>query len=425
MAAAFAAAGAETVPFGEPADVVVVNTCTVTGKAEQKARRELRSAAASWPEAAIIVTGCYAELEPDALAALSPRTVVVPGSRKGDLPAMASALVEAHAAGLDPVEEARRLATLASGRRPDPFAFLPGDFRFRARASLKVQDGCDNRCAYCRVCLARGASVSLDPAEVLRRALALRSGGYPEIVLTGVNLSQYRWRDLDFPGLLELLCRETDGVAYRISSWEPDRVDDAFLRAFSHTRVRPHLHLAAQSGSDGVLAAMGRRYGRDAILRAVAGSRSAKADPFIGMDLILGFPGEGDDDFSATLDLVRAAEPAWVHAFTFSPRPGTPAFGMKPKVPERIAVERAAVIGSLAREGKAAFAARRLGRALEAVPEGPGGDGATAVSAEYLKLRVRGLPSGHSGSIRCRVTGIPAGSRPGGDGIDLDADFLP
>lgn len=410
IAEAFKAGGSLLVPFGASADVVVVNTCTVTGKAEQKARRELRMAGRNSPGAAIIVTGCYAEMDPDALAALSPKVIVVPGSRKGDLVRLAEGLAEAVAHGLDPFEEARRILHLASGTEPDPFAFPPGLSRFRSRASLKVQDGCDNRCSYCRVCLARGHSVSLAPAEAVERARGLEASGYPEIVLTGVNLSQYRHGGVDFPGLLELLVRETDRVSFRISSYEPDRIDGSFLRAFSDPRVRPHLHLAVQSGSDSVLERMGRRYGRELVMRSVADARSAKGDPFIGMDMILGFPGEGPREFGDTLDLLEACSPAWIHAFTFSPRPGTPAFSLTPKVPERIAVERAAAVGDFARKAKGTFALRRVGRTVEAIVESAGtvsgiGNSVPAVTADYLKLRVYRVPRGRTGTILCRVIG--------------------
>ncbi|MBN1519612.1 MAG: tRNA (N(6)-L-threonylcarbamoyladenosine(37)-C(2))-methylthiotransferase MtaB [Spirochaetales bacterium] len=458
--AAFRAAGFAVLAFDQPANVVVFNTCTVTSKAEQKARRELRLAVRRSPDAVIVATGCYAELDPAALAELAPRVVVLPGSRKGALPTLAADLAAAFAEGLDPLDEARRSVAAAEGASVDPFFFDPGDYRHRSRAALKVQDGCNNRCTYCRVCLARGRSVSLDPALALERARVLEGLGYPEIVLTGVNLSHYRAGGLGFPGLVELLARETDHVAYRVSSWEPDGVDDAFLRAFALPRVRPHLHLATQSGSDAVLRAMGRAYRRADVLRAVSDARAAKGDPFIGMDLIMGFPGEGDDEFVDSVDLIQRTAPAWVHAFTFSPRPGTKAFGMKPRVPERLAVERAARVAELAVRGRADFASRRVGKTLLAVPELADGDrplartehddeGAAlfrarvaanglsvlvaepaarstgpvtvrAVSADYLKLDVRGLPPDARGEFSCRVTGAANGSD-----ADLAAEYRP
>jgi threonylcarbamoyladenosine tRNA methylthiotransferase MtaB len=175
---------------------------------------------------------------------------------------------------------------------------------------------------------------------------------------------------------------------------------------------------------------MGRKYDRDRVLRSVEAARCARDDPFIGADIILGFPGETDEDFRSTVDLLERVQPAWVHAFTFSPRPGTRAFDMKPRVPERVAVERAAAIHALAERGKAAFALRRTGMVLEAVSEAHGvlmNDIAHPVlmasSAEYLKLEVRGVPDGFLGAFTC--TAIKAfESGTGGDTPDLYADFL-
>ena len=433
MAAVFAAAGFDVVPFGQPAECVVFNTCTVTSKAEQKARREMRLVPVGSPGAVVVITGCYAQLEPDALAAVAPRSVVLPGSRKDRMGAVAAAVAEAFFAGCDPLDAARAAARDASAAPPapsDPFAYTAAGPASRSRAVLKVEDGCDNACAYCRVSIARGPAASLDPAEVVARARALEAAGLPEIVLTGVNLSQYRAGGLDFPGLLATLVRETASVAYRISSYEPDRVDDAFLAAFALPRIRPHVHLAAQSGSDAVLAAMGRRYGAGDLVRAVESLRAVRIDPFVGLDLILGFPGETDVHFKETMDTLERVDPAWVHAFTFSPRPGTRAWDMKPRVPERVAAERAAAVGDLARRGKARFAARRLGTELEAVAERSGGGGAgesarggflTAVSADYLKLAVRGAPAGLSGAFRCRVIALGA---VGNDASDLVAQYI-
>lgn len=426
IAASFAVAGAQVADFGQASDIVVFNTCTVTTKAEQKARREMRQALRLNEDAVIIATGCYAELDPQALHALAPRLVVIPGGRKGDLPHLAPELCAAFAEGLDLLEETRRLVGLAAGQPGDPFSFIPGDFRFRARAALKIQDGCNNRCSYCRVCLARGNSISLDPSEIVQRARIIADAGIPEIVLTGVNLSQYVAGGLHFPGLLNLLCAQTDSVAFRISSYEPDKIDDTFLEAFAEPRVRPHLHLPVQSGSDTILGSMGRSYRRNAVLTAVTAAREVKGDPFIGMDIITGFPGETDDDFAATIDLLQCTDPAWVHAFVFSPRPGTKAFSMKPKVPERVAVARAQELAQRAIAGKQRFAARRIGTILEAVAEShvpdegllPADAMQTAVSADFLRLAVRGVPAGTKAEFSCLVSG------PSSDQVhDLIADF--
>jgi threonylcarbamoyladenosine tRNA methylthiotransferase MtaB len=448
LAGAFRESGAVLVPFSEKADVYVVNTCTVTGKAEQKARREIRRALRTNPEAVVLVTGCWAEVGAGEVAALGPRTVVIPGSRKDDAALLAADLAEAWEKGLDLAEAAGRGRDALSGRAHDPFAFRPETFLLHSRASLKVQDGCDNRCAYCRVCLARGPSRSLEPAGVVERARSLAERGAREIVLTGVNLSQYRAGGITLAGLLSLLIRETEGVAYRLSSWEPDRVDAEFLSAFALPRVRNHLHLAVQSGCDAVLARMGRGYRSETVRRAVRDLRAVKADPFLGADLISGFPGETEAEFRSTFDLAAELDFAWLHAFSFSPRPGTRAFGMRPKVPERAAGERVEALLALGRRGRAAYAARAVGRLTRAILEDPGeedgpeaaGDSGDyeagsaparvavqpAISDEYLRLEVTGVPESlrrRGAEVACRIAEALPGAGDLGN-PDARAEFV-
>ncbi len=400
------------------ADLLILNSCTVTSKAEQKARRIVRAFLAGNPGAAVIVTGCYAQLEADSIAALGERVLAVSGDGKDALLRLPAYLADnraGHGDLLDALREWKAEARLAGDR----FAFEPSSRVFHSRPSLKVQDGCDNCCAYCRVRIARGPSVSLDPGLVLVRARALEEAGAAEIVLTGVNLSQYRAGGLDFPALLDHLVDGTERVAFRLSSYEPDRVDERFLRSFADPRIRPHVHLAVQSGSDPVLAAMGRRYRRDAVLRAVRDIRAVKYDPFIGADLIVGFPGETEEDAASTLELARDCDFAWIHAFRFSPRPGTKAERMKGRVPERIAGQRAEALAGLARSGKVAYARRWLGAELEAVLEGeaeseagaPAGAAAAVMrgtSANYIKLTIRGLAEGAAAgqAVVCRLESV-------------------
>lgn len=437
IAAAFASAGFATAASGSGALVTVLNTCTVTGKAEQKARREIRCALRGNPDGLVLVTGCYAEVEGEALAALGERAVVVPGSAKDQVLALASRLAEAAEHGLDPVDEARAALAAASGRERDPFVFNPGQFAFHARPALKVQDGCDNACTYCRVRIARGPAVSLPAAEVLERARALAASGAAEIVLTGVNLSQYRDPATggDFAALLETLIDGTDSVAYRVSSWEPDRVDAAFARAFANPRIRPHVHLALQSGCDATLGRMARPYRTTRVREAVALLGAARDGFFLGVDLILGFPGETDAEFAETLALLDELRPAWIHAFPYSARPGTRAATMPGKVPERVAGERVALVMERARAWRREYAASRLGMETELVLEGvedmPGDQVGHEVeagtreaaagcrvgtSAEYLGVLVEGLPA-HldrpGAAVRARLEAV----LPDGEGL--------
>jgi threonylcarbamoyladenosine tRNA methylthiotransferase MtaB len=391
VADAFRSSGALVLESEEGADLVVVNTCTVTSKAEQKARHIARAALAASPGAAVLLTGCYAQMDREGLESLHERVFVVPGDDKDALLSLGGWLGDNWQGHGDLASVLMEWRAGLGGRSPDRFAFRPEHFAFHSRPALKIQDGCDNRCAYCRVCLARGPATSLAADEVLARARELEAAGKAEIVLTGVNLSQYRSGSLRFPSLLHLLLSGTSRISFRLSSFEPDGVDTEFLEAFAHPRVRPHVHLPIQSGADPVLARMARPYRRDRVLAVVEALRRAKGDPFIACDLITGFPGETEADFAATLELVRDCGFAWIHAFPFSPRPGTKAYGMRPRVPERIAGERVEALTALARAGKAAYAARWIGSEVEVVLE-EAGSVRRGTSSNYLKLRIEGRP---------------------------------
>lgn len=436
MASAFASGGARISNGLNNADIHVFNTCTVTGKAEQKARREIRQLGRLNPQALILVTGCYAQVEAAALKALSPRVLVIPGGDKSLLLGLAESLALAAADQVDLFDHAVSLLADRTGTASDPFAFVPDSFHFHSRPSLKIQDGCDNRCTYCRVCIARGPSVSLAAAEAVRRVQALERAGAAELVLTGVNLSQYRSAEYGFTDLVGLLLRETATIRIRLSSWEPDQIDDAFLELFSHKRVQPHVHLAVQSGADSILRAMGRSYRRSQVLDGITRLREVKPESFIGADLICGFPGETETAFADTLAMAEIADFAWIHAFTFSPRPGTPAATLPDQVPSQLAADRTALLTRLAEQGRQAFCRRRLSSRLSVILENdsmpvlgdlnplaprPAAVWRSAVSHDYLKIAVRDVPPGCKGQVSVQIdpdqTRVPAGS-------DLSGRFL-
>lgn len=413
VAEAFLKAGARICSFSEEADLYVINTCTVTSKAEQKARASIRHALSISPGAVVLVTGCYAQLDKENLAALHPRAIVLPGEEKASLLALAAWLSDnwqGHGDLLDAVFEWK----LGHHAERNAFAFNPAVFSFHSRPSLKIEDGCNNRCTYCRVCIARGPAVSLSAAEILARIRNLEAAKKAEIVLTGVNLSQYRDENMDFPGLLKFLIRNTEKILFRISSYEPEKINDAFLEAFSSDRIQPHVHLAMQSGSDSVLRRMARPYTANRIQEAVFALRRVRHDPFIAADIIAGFPGETDAEFEETCTLLAKLDLAWIHAFPFSARPGTKAFDMKPKIPERIAGERVARLDKLAKAGKSAYIERWKGSMVSVIMEhGAESDEDSTqerallhdaheshsmmmkgTSGNYLKLLVGGLPPG-------------------------------
>jgi threonylcarbamoyladenosine tRNA methylthiotransferase MtaB len=380
LASTFKSRGFFIAPPQDGADIFIVNTCTVTSKAEQKARRMIRKLARKNPDAVIIITGCYAQLDQEALEVLVPNVVVIGHDRKYQLLDLAQCLDMSADCSAEASVEAVKAAVeqcVAGFRSKAPqeggiFRFAADTYSFHSRAFLKVQDGCDHQCAYCRVRLARGASVSLGPAEVARRAAQLYRRGYNELVLTGVNLTAYRDpgnRRFGLPQLLNQLTAGDEGYRIRLSSLEPEMIRSDLIEAVRHPRVCPHFHIPVQSGSDRLLKAVHRPYSADRVRQAVSTLRTAKDDPFLAADVIVGLPGESDQDFRATYDLIKECGFSALHIFTFSPRPGTELYHAKNPVPERIAGERADALRVLAAELEIAYAERWIGRKVHVLLE--------------------------------------------------------
>ncbi|MCX7948902.1 MAG: tRNA (N(6)-L-threonylcarbamoyladenosine(37)-C(2))-methylthiotransferase MtaB [Treponemataceae bacterium] len=404
IAEAFQDAGFALVPWGKGADIQVLNTCTVTSKAEQKARRLIRKALRDYPQAVLLITGCYAQMEAAAIEQLQRedplfvgRLFVIPGTRKDRLLSLPAYLADAGGSS----EDLRHHLSVwfAQGKAdgvPDPFAFHVRDFSFHSRPFLKIQEGCNNVCSFCRVRLARGRSQSLPASRVLEEIQELERRGFGEVVLTGVNLNQYHDEKYDLRGLLEYLLIHTHHMALRLSSTEPEGVSEAFAEVLQEPRIRPHFHLSVQSGSDAILAAMRRRYNRATVIQAVERLRRVKEDPFLACDIITGFPGESAEDFAATVDLVGSLEFAYVHAFPFSPRPGTEAARLPNRVPEREARQRTDALVGYSRRAKQAYLARWIGRTVKAVYEGKGssrGGIHRALTENYLSLLLEDSPA--------------------------------
>jgi threonylcarbamoyladenosine tRNA methylthiotransferase MtaB len=433
LAAAFTARGFVLAPRNAGADMLVINTCTVTSMAEQKARRLIRKALRDNPRSCLIVTGCYAQMDAAGLAALEAeepgfrgRVFVISGDMKSallDLPGFLTSPEAAAGRGGELPELLRGWTKKAAAA--DRFAFNAPVFSFHSRAFLKIQDGCGRRCAYCRVSLARGPSVSLEPDRVLSRLKALEAGNYGEAVLTGVNISQYRGGPAAaLPELLSFLLEGTERIKLRLSSLEPEIITPDFARVLAHPRIRPHFHLSVQSGSLPILARMRRPYGPEEVAEAAALLRSVREDPFLGCDIIAGFPGETKEAFGETYALCREIGFAWIHPFPYSPRPGTEAWGFTGGVPPGETALRVQALLALAREGRGAYIGRWVGKSLEALIQAQKKKNSgylSAVSDNYLRLMIRGkggTPPG--GEIRCRISA----SCHGESGFDAAAEQI-
>jgi threonylcarbamoyladenosine tRNA methylthiotransferase MtaB len=385
-------AGIRLVDPAAAADLFLVNTCTVTAIADEKSRTAVRRARRANPDARVVVTGCSVQVDPDTFAAVDPEARLVANDDKAAFLADLDALLRLGRRPDDgrPREPlTRALPTLSGVEATAPIDVIDGiaDDRAsveRTRAFVKVQDGCSFHCTYCIIPRARGAERSLAPEAVIvdvRRALA---AGHREIVLTGINIGTYDGgrsergprgthasAALTLAGLVRRVLDETDVERIRLSSIEPQHVDDELLAAWTDgaPRTLPHLHLPLQSGDDGVLRRMGRRYLADDYARVVERVRATIPGVAIHADVIAGFPTEDDDAFVESVAFIRALDPAGLHVFRYSARPGTPATRMAGQVDERTKKARAGVLLAVADGARAAFARRGLGTTTRVLVE--------------------------------------------------------
>jgi threonylcarbamoyladenosine tRNA methylthiotransferase MtaB len=371
----------------ERADLVLVNTCTVTSDADAKSRHAVRRARRTNPDASIVVTGCSVQVGREAFAAADPDARLVDNRSKDALLAEIAELVGGGAAaepsgGRSGGALPRALPTL-SGVEIEGIADGRASVE-RTRAFVKVQDGCSFFCTFCIIPAARGPERSLSPATVLgdvRRALR---AGHREIVLTGINIGTYdggwsergyrgshRRSTLTLAGLVGLILAETDVERIRLSSIEPQHVDDELLRVWSEAapRTLPHVHLPLQSGDDGVLRRMGRRYLSADYAAIVGRVREAIPGVAVHADAIVGFPTEDDAAWARSLDFIGSLGLAGIHVFRYSPRPGTAATRMRGQVEERAKKHRSAELLALAAAARADWAAAHVGAEAEVLFE--------------------------------------------------------
>jgi len=397
------------------AEVVVLNTCTVTASADQDARSTIRRVRRENPKAKIIVTGCYAQRAPQELAGIAGVDLVVGNSHKQSI----AELVAPHAGG--------SFVPLAHIGVPgeskimvgDIFAhtellaapvFDSGDIHARTRPNLKIQDGCNNRCSFCVIPYVRGRSRSLQLDQVIREVDALVASGYREVVLSGINLG--RWgRELtartNFATLLRAILERTSVEKIRISSVEPmDWTNELIELVASSPRICKHAHVPLQSGSDKILRRMHRKYRPWHYADRIERIRCAMPDAAIGADVMVGFPGEADADFEQTRALIDALPFTYLHVFTYSSRPGTPSAEMPDQIPVQLARERNRILRELAAEKKRAFMQSFINREVEAITLTHfDGEYTEALTDNYLKLMLRGRQEANR-RLRASVRGV-------------------
>jgi threonylcarbamoyladenosine tRNA methylthiotransferase MtaB len=399
---------------------VIINTCTVTSKADQKARRVIRKALRDYPESCVLVTGCYAQLNREDLLKLDGgkerRLFVIKKDCIIDLPY--------HYNESEKIDSLLENFTGGGETEERVFQFNPQRFSSHTRSFLKIQDGCDNRCTYCAVRLARGPGVSLNADEVLSR-LQILEKTHGETVLTGVNICQYHDKksNIDLTGLLDILLKNTEKISLRLSSLAPDSVSEELIYVLSDKRIRPHFHLSIQSCSKKILEKMGRTYDNKTIENAVSLLRRVKDDPFLACDIITGFPGETEIEFKETFELCKKLDFAWIHVFPYSRRPGTQAFSFPAALCEAEVTEQVQLFTELAKQGRAGYVRRWLNREVEVLTEKGDAKSCRGVSENYLKLLVnyKGETVPPPGTIlRCKLLESPNT----GD-YDAAAEILP
>ena len=360
LAREFERGGYLRVEPSEPTDVAVINSCSVTEHADKKCRNIIRKIHRRNPNAIIAVTGCYAQLKPNDIAAIEGVDIVLSNNDKGDLFRRVEEISEKGKATVFSctVENLTRFFA----------AYSSAD---RTRSFLKVQDGCDYKCAYCTIHYARGSSRNMPIADIVEEAKEIAAAGQKEIVITGINTGDFgRTTGEKFIDLLRAL-NEVEGIErYRISSIEPNLITDEIIEfCASSPKFVPHFHIPLQSGSTHILGLMRRRYTAERYRERIAKIRELMPDAFLGVDVIVGFPGEGEQEFMETYRLLEEVGASFLHIFPFSERPGTPAVSMPNKVQSRISTERVSRLEELSDRLHKSFAEKYLGSVREVLFE--------------------------------------------------------
>ncbi len=355
--------GFSLVSFRSPADIYIINTCTVTAFSDFQARQLIRRAKRANPAAKIIVTGCYAQVAAADIAALPGVNLVVSNDQKHAIPSfLRKGAINSRGALSDDIFQQKY------------FCEMPlSNFSGRTRAFLKIQDGCNAFCSYCIVPFARGKSRSLPPEKVLEAVNRFTQNGYREIVLTGIHLGAYGY-DLNPPanltGILRQIINCRKDVRFRLSSIEPREITDELLHLLNKEDILcPHLHIPLQSGDDKILELMKRNYDSYFYRMLIEKISTVLSNLAIGVDVMVGFPGEGDAEFNNTFKLLQDLPVAYLHVFPYSERPGTAAQKLHPQVPENIKKERAALLRNLSLNKREEFALRFLGKKLDVLVE--------------------------------------------------------
>ena len=394
----FSENGFEIADFSDRADVYIINTCTVTALSDKKSRNAARRAKTKNPDCILAVCGCYAQVEPEEIKELCGADIVLGNGNKGDILKLVQEMLQNRAVESAPLSLKERL----------PFEHLPaGGLVGRTRALLKVQDGCQNFCAYCKIPYARGLSRSLPLKDAVADAIEIAQAGYKEIVITGIEISSYGFDLDDKPSLASLIkgvCNAVPNVRIRLGSLEPRTVDEDFIREVKDLdNLCPQFHLSMQSGCDKTLKNMNRKYSSERYYKSVELLREAFPGCAVTTDLIVGFPGETEEDFTESIDFVKKCAFAKVHIFPFSRRKGTRAYNMPMQVLKAEKEKRAARALEVTTASEKEFLRSKIGQTLCVLFEQKLDNGYVGFSKEYCHVFAVGDDL-HNQVLNVRIT---------------------
>ena len=400
LARQFSEDGYTLTPFDAETDIFLLNTCSVTENAEKECRQIIRRVLRRSPNARVIVTGCYAQLRPEEIASINGVDLVLGSKEKFE--AIRYFKMTEQSEG--PKIFANEIADATEFH-----AAVTSEEDQRTRAFLKVQDGCDYSCSFCTIPKARGASRSAGVQEILDRAVQLCNEGFHEIVLSGVNVGDFgRKIDSSFYNLLYTLEKDPLVTArIRISSIEPNLLTEEIIELASHSnKICPHFHIPMQSGSAKTLRAMQRRYTPETYRRVIERIKSVLPNACIGADVIVGFPGETDEDFRDSYDFINSLDLAYLHVFTYSERPGTKAASIAGTVSTATRKERNRMLRILSEKRKHAFYGSLLGNEANVLLERKQSEMREGFSEHYARVRLSASVPDYAEIVRVRLDAI-------------------
>lgn len=382
---------------GQKADLYIINTCTVTHRADSNCRNLIRRAARSNPDGRIVVVGCYVDAEPETIANLEGVDVVIGNEHKEDISRILPA----------------ELPELFEAKIGDGCPGTISDFFEHNRAWIKISDGCNQACSYCIVTKVRGRLKNRPPKEIMDEISALTASGYREVVLTGVHIGHYKYlkgapQIKNLAALCRMIFSETDLYRLRISSIEPQTIRDEFLELYAEMngRICHHMHVPLQSGSPRILELMRRPYTPQIYLDRLRSVKQAAPESIVGADVIVGFPGETDGDFHLTKQLVESGPVDYLHVFSYSDRRGTAAASMSPKINPEVIKQRNAILSRVSDRLRHESHRRQVGKTLEVVSEHKKNElgGYWAISGNYIRVILPGHRDWGKDIVRVKVT---------------------